>query len=62
MAKNRKADVLAQSKGSAAGRLMTARQRQEARLEEITGIKQPRKASKRKKSNRKMAKRGPTFE
>jgi hypothetical protein len=61
MAKNRKVDILAQAKGSVAGKLLTERERQAARLEKITGIKQPRK-NKRKKPNRKMAKRGPTFE
>ena len=39
-ARNRKVDILAQAKGSTAGTLMTARQRQAARLEKITGIKQ----------------------
>ena len=60
MAKNRKADVLAQAEGSVAGRLRTERERHAARLEEITGIKQP--TNKRKKPNRKMVKRGSTFE
>ena len=62
MAKNRKVDVLAQATGSVAGRLRTERERHAARLEEITGIKQPTNTNKRKKQNRKMAKRGSTFE
>lgn len=46
----RKVDTLARSKGSTTGRLLTARERQAARLEEITGIKQPRKKQKKKNS------------
>ena len=62
MAKNRKSDVLAQSEGSVTSRLRTERERHAARLEEITGIKQPTKANKRKKLSRKMTKRGARFE
>ena len=51
-ARNRKVDVLAQAKGSTSGMLMTARQRQAARLEEITGIKQNRKKRKKKAKKR----------
>lgn len=51
--KQRKVDVLARSKGSTAETLLTARQRQEARLEEITGIKQSGKKRKKKKQKRK---------
>lgn len=39
----RKVDRLAQSKGSTASKLRTRRQSQAARLEEITGIKQPKR-------------------
>jgi hypothetical protein len=48
--KSRKVDVLAKGKGSTAEKLLTARQRQAARLEEITGIKQNNKKKKKKRN------------
>ena len=63
MAKNRKADVFAQKKGTTAESLKTERQRRAARLEEITGIKQPiRVAQNKRKKRPRKAKNGPTFE
>lgn len=43
MANNRKADVFAQKKGTTPHQIMTKRQREAKRLEDITGIKQKKK-------------------
>ena len=51
-AKKRKSDVLAKSKRSTAGMLRTARERQAAELERITGIKQNGKKRKKKAKKR----------
>jgi hypothetical protein len=45
--KARKVDVLAQNEKSTAGKLLTARQRQAAELERITGIRQTTRKSKK---------------